>query len=70
MRSSTNRLVAVVVALVFLAGCSGAGLGEQAGGGGGPFTFEDLRPTLVEVGIPTGVVGAVTAYVGRWMAAR
>lgn len=34
----------------------------------GPFTFEDLRPTLVEVGIPTGVVGAVTGYVGSWLA--
>lgn len=34
----------------------------------GPFSFADLRPTLVEVGIPTGIVGAVTGYVGSWLA--
>lgn len=34
----------------------------------GPFSFEDLRPTLVEVGVPTGVVGAVTGYVGSRLA--
>lgn len=46
------------------ADASGAG----SSGAGGPFTFEDLRPTLVEVGIPTGVVGAVTGCVGTWLA--
>lgn len=42
--------------------------GAAAESSGGPFTFADLRPTLVEVGIPTGVVGAVTGYVGSWLA--
>jgi len=46
------------------AAASGAG----SSGGGGPFTFDDFRPTLVEVGIPTGVVVAVTGYVGSWLA--
>jgi hypothetical protein len=40
----------------------------ESGASSGPFTFSDLRPTLVEVGIPTGVVGAVTGYVGSWLA--
>jgi hypothetical protein len=44
-----------------------AGAAESSGSGG-PFTFSDLRPTLVEVGIPTGVGGAVTGYVGSWLA--
>lgn len=45
-----------------------AGAAAESSSSGGPFTFEDLQPTLVEVGIPTGVVGAVTGYVGSWLA--
>ena len=45
-----------------------ASAAAESSSSSGPFTFEDLRPTLVEVGIPTGVVGAVTGYVGSWLA--
>jgi hypothetical protein len=45
-----------------------ASAGSGATESSGPFTFADLRPTLVEVGIPTGLVGAVTGYVGSRLA--
>jgi hypothetical protein len=48
------------------AAASGAAAGSSSSSG--PFTVADLRPTLVEVGIPTGLVGAVTGYVGSRLA--
>lgn len=42
--------------------------GGAGGSSGGPFSPADLVPTLLEVGIPTGVVGAVTGWIGSRLA--
>jgi hypothetical protein len=42
--------------------------GTGSSGSGGPFTSEDLQPTIIEVGLPICVVGATTGYVGSGLA--